>query len=131
MHKLMQLKDELMEELESYAGEPKTVENAMHIKCLASAIDHICNFCEESEEEESSSRRSMRGRSYYSERSYDNGNSGRRAYDDGMRRGDVERGRAWADGSDDETMRKLEEIKRTSDDSTRRVIDKAIRELRG
>ena len=41
MHKLMQLKDELMDELESYAGEPKTVENAMYVRIQADNADQL------------------------------------------------------------------------------------------
>lgn len=133
MHKLEQLKDELITELESYAGVEKTVEHAMHIKCLASAVDHLCNICKDADEDEMSSQRSMRMRSNRSERSYDDGSS----YDDGMagrRSGNryaVERGRAWADGPSKESIKMLEELKGTGDDYTRRVVGQVLRELRG
>ena len=137
MHKLMQLKEELIEELESYAGEEKTVEHAMHIKCLASAADHLCNICKDADEEEASSQRSMAQRSYRSGRSYDDGM--RRSYDDGMSgqprdgrgRYDVERGRAWGFSGDDDTVKKLEKLAERSDESTRRAINQAIQMMRG
>ncbi len=129
MHKIEQLKEELLHELEDYAGRSKTKDDVVCIKYLASACDHLCNVLAEVDEQEYSQR---------SRRSYESGgSSGRRSYDDGaktgssMRRYDVERGRAWSDGPNEETLRKLEELKGSSDESTRRVIDKAIRELRG
>lgn len=54
MHRLYDLKDKLMEELESYADVGKISKDAaMEIKCLASALDHLCNVCEDMEDESS------------------------------------------------------------------------------
>ena len=127
MHKIKQLKEELLEELEGFAGKSKNKDDLVCIKYLASACDHLCNIAMAAEEEEDYSP--MSRRSYG--RSYDSGMSGRRH--DGMGRYTVERGRGWSysDGPDEETMHKLEELKGSADESTRRVIDKALRELRG
>lgn len=47
MHKLYELKDKLMKELEEYADNGKfSKEDVEAIKYTASAIDHICNIVE-------------------------------------------------------------------------------------
>ena len=69
MHKLYELKDKLMDELEDYTENGKfSKDNVEEIKYLSSAIDHICNILEKADEEEYS----MRGNSY---RGYRGGNS--------------------------------------------------------
>lgn len=129
MHKIKQLKEELLEELAEYADRKLTKDDLVCIKALSSSADHLCNVLMAAEEEEDygSSRRSYDG---YSRRSYDDGMSGRRR--DPMGRYAVERGRAWSRGGgpEEETLHKLEELKDSADENTRRVIDKAIRELR-
>lgn len=68
MHKIMKLKENILEELEGYADKKSyTKEDIECIKFMASAVDHMCNIAKESEDEEYSSRsygRSMRGNSY-------------------------------------------------------------------
>lgn len=55
MHKLYELKDKLVEELESYADNGKiSPTDAEAIKYLASAADHIDNICDRCEEDEMS-----------------------------------------------------------------------------
>ena len=125
MHKIEQLKGELLEELEEFSGRQKTKDDLVCIKYLASACDHLCNILMASEEEGMSSR-SYEGMS--SSRSYDSGTSTRK---DGRGRYAVERGRGWSSKPDEETVMKLEELKENADDMTRRVIDKALKELRG
>lgn len=50
MHKLYELKDKLMNELEDYAENGKfSKDDVEAIKYTASAIDHICNICEDEE----------------------------------------------------------------------------------
>lgn len=52
MHKLYELKDKLMKELEEYADNGKfSKEDVEAIKYTASAIDHICNIVEDEDEE--------------------------------------------------------------------------------
>lgn len=59
MHKLYELKDKLVDELESYADNGKiTANDAEAIKYLASAADHIDDLCRKCEEDD------MSGRSY-------------------------------------------------------------------
>ena len=52
MHKLYELKDKLMKELEEYADNGKfSKDDVEAIKYTASAIDHICNIMEGGDEE--------------------------------------------------------------------------------
>ena len=51
MHKLYDLKEKLMQELEDYSENGKfSKEDVESIKYIASAIDHICNIVEDDEE---------------------------------------------------------------------------------
>lgn len=51
MHKLFELKDKLMDELESYADNGKiTPTAAEEIKVLSASIDHLCNICNDDED---------------------------------------------------------------------------------
>ena len=51
MHKLMELKEKLMRELEDYSENGKfSKEDVESIKYITSAIDHICNIMEDGEE---------------------------------------------------------------------------------
>lgn len=48
MHKLYELKDKLMDELEAYSQNGKfSKDDVEAIKYISSAIDHICNICED------------------------------------------------------------------------------------
>lgn len=50
MHKLYELKEKLMDELEAYSQNGKfSKEDVESIKYISSAIDHICNICEDME----------------------------------------------------------------------------------
>lgn len=66
MHKLYELKDKLMHELEAYADNGKySKEDVEAIKYMASAVDHLCNIMEGSDEYSNRSyaqRRDARGR---------------------------------------------------------------------
>lgn len=71
MHKLYELKEKLMSELEDYADNGKfSKDDVEAIKYTASAIDHICNIMESADEEYSgnmyggSMNDGMGGRSY-------------------------------------------------------------------
>ena len=51
MHKLYELKENLMKELEDYSENKKySKEDVESIKYMASAVDHLCNIMEDSEE---------------------------------------------------------------------------------
>ena len=51
MHKLHELKEKLMQELEDYSENGKfSKDDVESIKYIASAIDHICNIVEDSDE---------------------------------------------------------------------------------
>ena len=73
MHKLYELKDKLMKELEEYADNGKfSKEDVEAIKYTASAIDHICNIVEGEDEEYSN----MYPYAYEGGRSYARGGMG-------------------------------------------------------
>lgn len=64
--KLYELKEKLMKELGAYAENGKfSKEDAESIKYIASAIDHICNIVERTEEEDYSQMGGGRGRYSY------------------------------------------------------------------
>lgn len=128
MHKIMQLKEELLEELKEYAGRKKTKDDLVCIKYLASSCDHLCNIVKDAEEEEDYGPMSRRSYESSGRRSYDSGGSYRRGRDSMGRY--TSRGRSWSEGPDEETMQKLEILKETADENTRRVIDRALQELR-
>ena len=51
MHKLYELKDKLMNELEDYSENGKfSKDDAENIKALSASIEHICNICESEDE---------------------------------------------------------------------------------
>lgn len=57
MHKLYDLKEKLIEEMETYAGKTNlSKDDVMYVKYLSSSVDHICNILEDCEEEEYSRR---------------------------------------------------------------------------
>lgn len=57
MHKLYELKEKLMRELEDYSENGKfSKDDVEAIKYITSAIDHICNIVEDAESEEYSNR---------------------------------------------------------------------------
>jgi len=58
MHKLYDLKEKLIGELEDYSENGKySKEDVEAIKYMASAVDHICNICKDAEEEDGYSGR--------------------------------------------------------------------------
>lgn len=67
MHKLYELKDKLMNELEDYSENGKfSKDDAENIKALSASIEHICNICE------------SEGEGGYSGRMYPDGMGGNR-----------------------------------------------------
>lgn len=86
MHRLYELKDKLMKELEGYAENGKFSEKDVEaIKYITSSIDHICNIVEDADEEEYS------GRYYDSRMPMNDGRGG--AYTYGGNGGSYARGR--------------------------------------
>lgn len=100
MHKLYELKDKLIQELEDYSENGKySKEDVEAIKYMASAVDHICNIMERADEDEYSmamedgmmsgnyayARGDNRGNRSYMGRSYARGR-GRNARRDSMGR---------------------------------------------
>ena len=129
MHKLKDIRDEMIEEIETYKGSIKdgNEKDAMCVKCLASAADHIDAILERhgmlednGEEEKRSGRRG--------------GMSGRRSYgidDTGLEYGNyagdrVERGRADATSGNDK--RAMRELKRLAQDVDNPQLRNAIME---
>jgi len=82
MHKLYELKDKLMKELEEYADNGKfSKDDVEAIKYTASAIDHICNIMEDVDGEYSEAMMPMGdGYTYVRGRSYARGGRGGRSY---------------------------------------------------
>lgn len=65
MHKLYELKEKLMRELEDYSENGKfSKDDVEAIKYITSAIDHICNIMEDADEEYSGSYAYEGGGSY-------------------------------------------------------------------
>lgn len=129
MHKLKDIRDEMIEEIETYKGNIKDGDekDAMCVKCLASAADHIDAILErhgmledDGDEEKRSGRRG--------------GMSGRRSYgidDTGLENGNyagdrVERGRADATSGNDK--RAMRELKRIAQDVDNPQLRNAIME---
>lgn len=76
MHKLYELKEKLMNELEDYSENGKfSKDDVEAIKYTASAIDHICNILEHADEEEYSNM--------YYDRSYARGGNRGQGNQDG------------------------------------------------
>lgn len=122
MHKIMKLKENILEELEEYADKKTySKEDLECIKFMASAVDHMCNIVKGGEEEEYSSR----GRSYEgssrSMRSYD-------SYDDGSYRRDaMGRYTSRAYSRDADVADRLQEMMRTApDEHARSDIQRVI-----
>lgn len=60
MHKLYDLKEKLIGELEDYSENGKySKDDVEAIKYMASAVDHICNICKDAEGEDDYSGRGM------------------------------------------------------------------------
>ena len=88
MHKLYDLKEKLMDELEAYSQNGKfSKDDVEAIKYISSAIDHICNICEDMEGGDYSGDM-MPGDMSMAGGSYARGNRGGRSY-----RGSYARGR--------------------------------------
>ena len=121
MHKIMKLKDRLLEELEEYADKPSiSMDDLTCIKYLSSATDHLCNVVKDSDE---GSYRGMSRAAYRDPLRY--------AYDDGG----VEPGRSGRMSSrgysrSGDMAEKLREVMRQApDEHARSEIQKLIDKL--
>lgn len=142
MHKLYELKEKLMKELEDYSQNGKfSKEDVEAIKYITSSIDHICNIVADADEEYSmamgggSYDGGMRGSSYnYGSRSYTRGGKrdgsyayargrGRNAKRDSMGRYSSERGYSGAE--EDFRM----EIENLIEDAPNERVKQKMREL--
>lgn len=124
MHKLYELKDKLMNELEDYADNGKfSKDDVEAIKYTASAIDHICNIVED--EEYSGAMGGMYDGGSY-EGSYRGGSYEGGSYARGGNRG--RGGRSYARGRGRNARR--DSIGRYSSEGYSRASDGIVMELR-
>lgn len=129
MHKLYELKEKLMRELEDYSENGKfSKEDVEAIKYITSAIDHICNIVENADEEYSMA---MDGGSYAeggrggrSYRSYAGGRSNARGRGRNARRDSM--GRYSSEGYSYDFKMDLEELMR---DAPNERIKMKMREI--
>lgn len=119
MHKLYELKEKLMKELEDYSENGKFSEKDVEaIKYITSSIDHICNILEETDEEYSGSY--TRGGSSYAR------GRGRNARRDSMGRYSS---RMYS-GDNSMIVRELRELMEDApDEKTRMEFEKFIRKV--
>lgn len=137
MHKLYELKEKLINELEDYAENGKfSKEDVEAIKYTASAIDHICNICEDMEMESSYAGGSMAGGSYArggrggSRASYARGR-GRNARRDSMGRYSREGGSydGYSMGDDDFRMEIKELMQDAPNEQIRQKLQRIMSEM--
>lgn len=124
MHKLMELKEKLINELEDYADNGKfSKEDVEAIKYTASAVDHICNIVEDMEDY------SMEGGSYARDgRSNARGGS----YARGRRRNNMGRYSRYNSYASDEMAGMVDEIYSMMDrlpEDARRDAEKFVKKL--
>lgn len=123
MHRLYELKEKLIDELEGYADHGKySKEDVEVIKYMASAIDHICNIVDSTDDEYSNAMY----RGSYGRGSYARGRRGavRR---DAMGRYSREGG--YSRGTDDMVMELHEIMSDTDDPMLRSEIERLIHKV--
>lgn len=128
MHKLYELKDNLMDELEEIAGKGRlSMDDLTKVKYLSSSLDHICNVLEKGDEDDYSSRMNYPDNRSYGDGGYSNARGrGRNARRDSMGRYSGDGGYSRDDGKRD-IMRHLESaLNAAQDDETRRKIERLI-----
>ena len=131
MHKLYELKEKLMRELEDYSANGKfSKDDVEAIKYITSAIDHLCNIMEDADAEYSELGGSYayeqgggnRGTGYSRNYAYARGRGGN-ARRDSM-------GRYSREGSREEMIMQLREMMQNApDERTRMRIDELVREF--
>lgn len=132
MHKLYELKDKLMNELEEYADNGKfSKDDVEAIKYTASAIDHICNICED--DGEYSEAGGMMGNSYA--RGGRGGNYGRRTMRGGRtganQYGSYARGYSRAEDGMNDLLSEMDSMIPSLPDEKRREAQRFIDRMRG
>lgn len=136
MHKLYELKDKLIEELEDYSENGKfSKEDVEAIKYITSAVDHICNIMERSEEDGYSNNMMYGGGSY--EGSYamsrNRGNSYARGGRGGRRGGANQYGsyamRGYSRASEDAIMELRNVMDDVQDERVRKEIHGVIQKI--
>lgn len=141
MHKLVKLKEKLMEELENFSGKEINGSALQTIDTLAHATKNLCKIIETAEESGYSSDGGSYRRGMYddgtSRRMYNDGESNRRgSYDGGTSERYAKRnsmGRYSRDGyyeADEEFTQKLQKLMdEAPDDRTRDEIQKLMKKL--
>lgn len=146
MHKLMELKEKLIDELGDYSENGKfSKEDVEAIKYISSGIDHICNIMER--EDEGSYAMSSEGGSYEGgsyEGSYGGGSYGG-SYRGGRGRGSYARGRGrnarrdsmgrysresgYSRAADDMVMELRELMEEAPDQQTKQEMERIVKRL--
>ena len=118
MHKLYELKDKLIGELEDYSENGKfSKDDAENIKALSASIEHICNICKDAEEDDDYSGRMYPDGMGGSYRGYGRGYSREGGYSNARGRMNAQRdSRGRYSGADGD----VEDIKR----DMQRLMDK-------
>lgn len=117
MHKLMELKDKLMEELGDYSANEKfSREDVESIKYIASGIDHICNIIDH----ESGS---------YGGYDWDGSYMRRRSSYRGGRRGSMGKYDGYSRAKEDMAAELRELMDDAPDAQTRQEIEKIVKRL--
>ena len=127
MHKLYELKEKLMRELEDYADNGKfSKDDVEAIKYTASAIDHICNIVDESDEYSEA----MGGGSYTGGMSYARGGRGGRGGRTGANQyGSYARGGMYSRNTGNMITELRELMNEAEDDRTRSEMHGLIKRL--
>lgn len=134
MHKLYELKEKLMRELEDYADNGKfSKDDVEAIKYTASAIDHICNIVEDADEYSEAMEGGMGG-SYMGGMSYARGGRGGNRGGRGGRTGanqygSYARGGGYSRNTDNMVMELRELMNDAEDERTRSEIHGLIKRL--
>lgn len=130
MHKLHELKEKLMRELEDYSENGKfSKEDVEAIKYITSAVDHLCNIMDEADGEYSE-----RGSYAYEQGGGNRGGGYSRNYAYARGRGGNARrdsmGRYSREGSREEMVMQLRDMMQNApDERTRMRIEELVREF--
>lgn len=124
MHKLYELKENLMKELEDYSENKKySKEDVEAIKYITSAVDHLCNIMEDEDGDYSMRSPYMNGNTYGG--SYARGRGYSRTRRDSM--GRYSRRYSMADDSMISELRKM--MDDAPDDRTRQEFERFISKM--
>ena len=142
MHKLYELKEKLMRELEDYSENGKfSKEDVEAIKYITSAIDHICNIVERDDGDDMSSYRNYEGGMSGRRSRRNDGGSSRRdggssyARGRGRRRDSMGRyssyegSSSYEDGSEEMVMELRELMQSAPNEQIRKKVERFISEI--